>query len=156
VITTRFLRKKHPRRSWQVARADPNRRRCPSPFHSLHPHRRDKIVRLTAADDLCLHARLGAAGASPPSAERSPARAVHWPRTLCFSDIAGRRGGGPGTLDGWAAAVATGARARAYGRRLSALRTASASIIAGVRGGLWRCLVGGRFGAVVFISAWCD
>jgi hypothetical protein len=83
------------------------------------------------------------------------------PRMPCFLGGAGRRGGGPGTLDGWAAAVAAGAarrsdlRAQACGHRLSALGTASASVVAGVRGGLWRCLVGGRFGAVVFISVWC-
>jgi hypothetical protein len=118
-------------------------------------HRRANLTRLTAVSGLCLLTRPGAAGASPPSATRSPAGAAHRPRTPCSSGGAGHQGSGPGTLDGWAARRSD-LGARAYGRWLSAPGTASASVdFVGVRGGLWRCLVGGRFGAVVFISAWC-
>jgi hypothetical protein len=65
--------------------------------------RRAKLTRLMAVGH-CLLARPGAAGASPPSAARSPAGAARRPRTSCSSGGAGRWGGGPGTLDGWAAA----------------------------------------------------
>jgi hypothetical protein len=79
--------------------------------------RRAKLVRLTAAAGLSLLARPGTAGASPPSAPRSPAGAARRPRTPCSSGGAGHRSGGPGTLDGWAAAGA--ARLRAPRRRRS-------------------------------------
>jgi hypothetical protein len=124
--------------------------------------RRAKLVRLTAAARLCLLVRPGAERASPPSAARYPTRPARRPRTPCSFGGAGCQGGGPGTLDGWADVVAAGAaqrldlRARACGHRLSAPGTASVSVgFASVRGGLWRCLIGGMFGAIVFIPVWC-